>query len=310
LAGRDLDHAKCVTTAHRLDRQPAVMFSNVVVGVKELEAGRDALCLARPLTSANGNLTLAHVQVVAPKPAPDSGAAGAAARHQDALERLTALRDESRLDAEVVCGEARDVQTGLHDITRAGDADLLVIGASREDEIYRDLVSDDARQLLDNPPCAVAVAPAGYSARPASLQTIGVAYDRSPGSDRVLAVAKTLAAGRHATLSAFHAVSGLHVRDPGRFEESIDDEVTQARDLIGNLGVEAHAEYGDPVAQLESFGRSVDLLVLGSHRRGPVGPLGTGIAQRLADAPPCPLLVVRRRAYDDKLIFDTFISLL
>jgi nucleotide-binding universal stress UspA family protein len=175
LAGRDLDHAKCVTTAHRLDRQPAVMFSNVVVGVKELEAGRDALCLARPLTSANGNLTLAHVQVVAPKPAPDSGAAGAAARHQDALERLTALRDESRLDAEVVCGEARDVQTGLHDITRAGDADLLV---------------------------------------------------------------------------------------------------------------------------------------LGSHRRGPVGPLGTGIAQRLADAPPCPLLVVRRRAYDDKLIFDTFISLL
>ena len=43
-----------------------------------------ALCLARPLTSANGNLTLAHVQVVAPKPAPDSGAAGAAARHRDA----------------------------------------------------------------------------------------------------------------------------------------------------------------------------------------------------------------------------------
>jgi nucleotide-binding universal stress UspA family protein len=293
IGGRAVDHPKCVTTAHPLDRQPAVMFSNVVVGVKELEAGRDALCLAGPLTSANGNLTLAHVQVAAPKPAPDSGAAGAAARHQDALECLTALRDESRLDAEVVSGEARDVRPGLHEIARARGADLLVIGASREDEIYRDLVGDDAREVLDNPPCAVAVAPIGYSAGPASLRTIGVAYDRSPGSDRVLAVAKTLAADRHATLSAFHAVSGLHVGDPGLFEESIGAEVAQARDRIGKLGVEAHAEYGDPGGQLEGFGRSVDLLVLGSHRRGPVGLLRTGIAQRLAEAPPCPLLVVQ-----------------
>ena len=270
------------------------MFSNVVVGVKELEAGRDALCLARALASANGNLTLAHVQLVAPKPAPDSGAAGAAARRRDALERLEGLRDESQLDAEVVCGEARSVRRGLHDMACARGADLLVIVASRGDEIYRDLVGDDARDLLDNPPCEVAVAPVGYSARRASLRAIGVAYDRSPGSDRLLAVARTLAADRHATPSAFHAVSGLHVRDPWHFEESIDDEVAQARDRIEELGVEAHAEYGEPVQQLGRFGRSVDLLVLGSHGHGPIDLLGTGIAQRLADAPPCPLLVVQQ----------------
>jgi nucleotide-binding universal stress UspA family protein len=126
------------------------------------------------------------------------------------------------------------------------------------------------------------------------LRTIGVAFRRSPGSDRLLAVAKTLAADRHATLSAFDAVSGLHVRDPRHVEDSIDDEVAQARDRIGKLGVEAHAEYGDPVQQLGRFGRSVDLLVLGSHSHGPVGLLGAGIAQRLADAPPCPLLVVQQ----------------
>jgi hypothetical protein len=57
----------------------------------------------------------------------------------------------------------------------------------------------------------------------------------------------------------------------------------------GSWGVEAHAEYGHPVAQLGRFGRSVDLLVLGSHRHGHTG---TGIGQRLADPPPCPLLVV------------------
>jgi hypothetical protein len=60
LGGRALDHAKCVTTAHPLDREPAAMFSNVVAGVKELEDGRDALCVARPLTSADGNLTRSH----------------------------------------------------------------------------------------------------------------------------------------------------------------------------------------------------------------------------------------------------------
>jgi nucleotide-binding universal stress UspA family protein len=291
--GRAADHAKCVMTAHPLGRQPAVMFSSVVVGVKQLEAGRDAVCLARALTSAKGNLTLAHVQVVAPRPAPDSGVAGAAAQRRDALKRLATLCDESQLDAEVVCGEAPSVRRGLHDLARARDADLLVIVASREDEIYRDLVGDDARDLLGNPPCAVGVAPVGYSARRASLQTIGVAYRRSPESDRVLAMARSLAAERHATLSAFHAVSGLQVRDPRHLEESIDDEVAQARDRIGKLGVEAHAEYGDPVQQLRCFGRSVDLLVLGSRSDRPIGHLGTGVAQRLADAPPCPLLVVQ-----------------
>jgi hypothetical protein len=54
-----------VTTAHPLDPQRAGMFSSVVVDVKALGAGQDALCLARALTSANGNLTLAHVLVVA-----------------------------------------------------------------------------------------------------------------------------------------------------------------------------------------------------------------------------------------------------
>jgi nucleotide-binding universal stress UspA family protein len=167
-----------------------------------------------------------------------------------------------------------------------------VIGASREDVIYRDLVGDGARDLLGNPPCAVAVVPVGYSADQAAWQTIGVAYGCSPGSDRLVAVARTLAADRHATLSAFDAVSGLHVLDPWHFEESLDDEVAQARGRIGELGVEARAEYGAQVEQLGCFGRSVDLPVLGSHGHGPIGLVG-GIAQPSADEPPCPVLVVQ-----------------
>lgn len=265
------------------------MFRNVVVGVKGPEAGRDALCLARALTSANGNLTLANVQVVAPKPAPDSGAAGSAARRRDVLERLEALREASHLDAEVVYAEARGVRRGLHDLARARDADLLVIAASRQDEVYRDLVGDDARELLVDAPCAVAVAPVGYADRGGPFRKIGIAYDGSPESARALDVARNLADEQHARLSAFQAVSG-----PGRIEDTVEDEVARARERIGALGgVDAHAEYGDAASELRRYGRSLDLLVLGSRSHSPVArALGQGTPERLADEPPCPLLVV------------------
>jgi hypothetical protein len=63
------------------------MFENVIVGVKDVEGYRDALRLARALASRSGKLTLAHVQVVATKPAPDSGSVRYAAKW-GALERV------------------------------------------------------------------------------------------------------------------------------------------------------------------------------------------------------------------------------
>ena len=265
------------------------MFDNVIVGVKDFDGGRDAVWLAGSLASRNRHLTLAHVHVVGSKPAPDSGAAGSAAARRHALERLTALRDQSQLEAEVACAEAPGVRRGLHDLARARGADLLVIGASRQDEIYRDLVGDDARELLEDTPCAVAVAPAGYADRRGRLHRIGVAYDRSPQSDRALATARTLAADRHAELSAFHAVSV-----PGHVEDTIEDQVAQALETIDALGgVDAHAEYGEPVSELRRYGLTVDLLVVGARKHTPLGRLlGQGTAERLVDEPPCPLLVV------------------
>jgi len=285
------NHPECVTTDHPGRGHPAGMFSNVVVGVKEREAGRDALCLARILTSAKGALTLANVQVAAPRPAPDSNAAASAARQRGALERLATLRNESQLDAQLACVEAPSVRRGLHDLARARDADLLVIAASRQDEIYRDLVGDDARELLEGAPCTVAVAPVGYHDRRGSLQRIGVAYDGSAGSARALDVARGLAANHATTLSAFEAVSS-----PGRIEETVDDEVAHALERLAKLGgVDAYAEYGEPASELRRYGRSVDLLVLGSRGHSPLDRrIGQGVTQRLADAPPCPLLVVEQ----------------
>lgn len=145
------------------------MFDNVVVAVDDYEAGRDAIELAKILVSGDGDLALIYVEVAQPKPAPDSGAVRDAAVQRFALERLRALAEEANVVAQVSCIEARSVRRGLHEFVASRDRDLLVIGASRRDKVGRILLGDDAREVLEDAPCAVAVAPAGYSARTPSV---------------------------------------------------------------------------------------------------------------------------------------------
>ena len=65
------------------------MFEEVVVAVGGDDFGRDAVAIGKELGSAHGRLTLAHVLVVASKPAPDSGAVGDAGDAADELARCS-----------------------------------------------------------------------------------------------------------------------------------------------------------------------------------------------------------------------------
>jgi hypothetical protein len=70
------------------------MFDNVVIGVDDHQAGRDALELATELVSADGTLMLVHVQMLAFAGPPDADPhrAWQLAERGRALERLAALR--------------------------------------------------------------------------------------------------------------------------------------------------------------------------------------------------------------------------
>lgn len=240
-------------------------FDHVLVGVSDADDGQDALRLAEELAGAESELTLAHVQVVADKPAPDSGAARHVARRRKALEELAALRDRAELGAQVVAGEASSVRRGLHDLARTRHADVLVIGASRQDSLGREITGDDTREVLEDAPCAVAVAPAGYCDRPAGFGKIGVAHDDSPEGERVLTAARALAVEHHAELSDFRSDAD-----------------------------------GDAAEALARYAQSIDLLVVGSHKRGPVARLlERSTAQRLADEATCPLLVLGDASLSD-----------
>ena len=272
------------------------MFDNLIVGVDGPEDGRDALWLAEQLAFSDAQLTLAHVQVVGPKPDPTSGAVSLAGEALRAMERLALLRDQAHVDARLLCVEAGSVVAGLHELVARHGGDVLVIGASRRDDYERTFVGDDARAVLKNAPCPVAIAPLGHARRAPALRKIGAAYDGSPESEQALALARMLARERGAELSAFQAVrEPLYLHSLVDPQPDVDEAVAAARKRIAELrDVEAHAAASDDDAEtLARYGASVDLLVLGSHRYRPIDHLLSGsTAQRLADVAPCPLLVL------------------
>ena len=294
-----MNHANRMTTAHPLRHDAAVMFENVVAGaltgVLDDQTARDVIALAKGLVSPSGTLTLLHVDLVTDKPAPDSAAAADRARCRRAVRRLTALADQFWADADVCCVESRSPRGGLHEFATRQHADLLVVGASRGDVDDRTFVGDDTRQALEDAPCAVAVAPPGFAARAGAIRKIGVGFDGSPGSERAVALARRLATEHRAQLSACEVVPDTdYAGDPWDVKGDVDERVEAARQRVAALGqLEPNAEVGDAADELASYGRSVDLLVIGSHNYRPLDHLlGGSTAQRLADEISSPLLVL------------------
>ena len=180
-------------------------------------------------------------------------------------------------------------------------ADLLVVGSSRRGLLGRVFIGDDTRAALNGAPCAIAIAPAGYSQQPVAMREIGVAYNGSPESEHAVAVARDLAAQCGSKLSAFEAVSlptYAFLGGPAPIDDALEVLVDDARKRIDALGgVEPHAAYGVPAEELGVYSASLDLLVVGSRGYGPIGRLVHGsTSQQLAHSARCPLLVLPRAA--------------
>lgn len=249
------------------------MLEHVVVGIgREDASDGDAIALAKQLVSPSGRLTLVHVIVVTGGAPVDSSS--------------TAVT----LTAQVSRVEAQSVSSGLHRFAAEHGADLLVVGASRSDGASRAFPGDRTAEVLQDAPCAVAVAPDGYADRAAGIHRIGVAHDGPPDAARVLTLARSLAAERRAELSAF-APAGA--RDRWDVMVEPDHHVEEVRrQLAALLGIAAPAELDDPVGALDGDGGSVDLLVIGS----PEDPAIARLLQWPSDAQACaPVLVVSAR---------------
>jgi nucleotide-binding universal stress UspA family protein len=279
-------------------------FKNVLVGVDATSTGRDAiaLALARRLCDTDGRLTLAHI-VLVPQPGYENFHSTGAGR------KTLAMLEHERETAGVAAGLtgmfAPSVGWGLRRLARDIGADLVVVGSCGRRGLARLLRGDSTQGTLSGATCAVAVAPPGYAERPQPIDTIGVAYDGSPESERALEAARVLAAHHGAALRAATAVWPTSaILPPARhlplvgawWAMTIATHEREASERLRVLtGVDGRVLVGPPAEELLAFGEHVDLLVLGSRGRGPLRRLLLGSTSAyLARTAPCPLLVLPR----------------
>jgi nucleotide-binding universal stress UspA family protein len=276
------------------------MFKNVLVGVDRQGGGRDAIALSTKLLASDGELTLAHVYSGDLRIRRGSTTQHDLAERDQALELLENARKAAGVEAHLRVHKSSSVGRGLHELCEMIEANMLVVGSSRRGLVGRVLIGDDTHSALNGAPCAIAIAPAGYSEQPVAIREIGVGYNGSAESEHAVAVARRVAAEHGAKLSAFEAVSlptYTFIGGPAPIDGAIEDLVDSARERTATLGVEAHAVYGNPAEELTMYSASLDLLIVGSRDYGPIGRLVHGsTSAQLARTARCPLLVLTRAA--------------
>jgi len=294
---------------------PAV-YGTVIAAHAGDELSADGLALARLVAGVTGaRLVIAHVTPpsVSAADGPWIARRRVLRERGDAEQLLEGLRRElaPELEVETRIIEGTSAPRGLHDLAEAEDADLIVLGSCHRGPVGRVLMGSVAERLLQGAPCAVAVAPRGYSAPgPDGLRRVAVAFDASPESKVALDHAAALAAAAGARLRLIAAVEPLvfpafvNVPAGGAYAEMIrtrrkylEDEIESASATlprgvpVGTRVVDGNAV--DAIATAAEFG--VDLLVVGSRGWGPVRRVLLGsVSARLLRVAPCPVLVVPR----------------
>jgi nucleotide-binding universal stress UspA family protein len=277
------------------------MFSNVLVGVDGRQGGRDAIALARELATPDARITLAHVYgsdwVLG-----HGAAVGADIDRSVASEILVRERQKAGIDAALVCSALSPPARGLHELAEERGADLLVVGSSRHALLGRALIADDTRAALNGAPCAIAIAPRGYTQMDHRLRTLGVGYDGSRDAEAALGAARELAVRFDAAIRAMWVVSLQDVKDetplPADWPQTTEVLVSRCQGELERLeGVDAEATYGGPREELARLSREVDLLIVGSRSYGPAHRLFQGTTSTyLTRHTGCPLLVLPRVA--------------
>jgi nucleotide-binding universal stress UspA family protein len=250
-----------------------------LVGIEEGNRGRDAVALARTVSPRARRLTFAHVENHVHPGQRGHARTHGAPEQQVSLEMLARLRDELAPDAQVASVVDASVGDGLRGMAERFGADLIVVGSSRRSRIGRVASGNDTLSVLHHAPCAVAVAPRGYTETAAGVQTIGVAYDGSAQSKVALVQARRLARSLGTALKGLDVkqitVYGHHWDAPYVENETI--EIANERERVNHLkGLDLSVVVGQTAVELERFSEEVDVLVCGSRELGPVGRVMLG----------------------------------
>ena len=220
----------------------------------------------------------------------------------DVREQLAAdLRDAGdKVRVEIAEGDPAEV---IVRVAREQGIDLLVTGVARNEFLGRFTLGKTVDRLLRGPgPTMLIVTDRARAA----YRNIVVAVDLSVVSRRTLQTAAALFPDRR--LTVFHAFDVPYASlmdnpsaSDGQRRQSAHADTTAFVQTSGlserdQARLDVVVDKGDPERVLQHLVRSsrVDLVVLGSHGRGPVaGALLGSVTKRIAVTLPCDALVLR-----------------
>lgn len=240
------------------------MYRRILVGYDGSERARDALALASGLAAIEGaELVLLAALELDPLATPADAYERATAETEERLSSSAReLLGDTPFRFRIVGGVS--APRALTEVALDEEADVIVLGSTHRGGLGRVLPGSVGERLLHGAPCAVLVAPVGFSKRnKLEIETIAVGYD-----------------GR---------AQGSHARDvAARLAEELGATLTQI--TVGE------AE-GDPADVLVERARDFDLLVIGSRGYGPVRHALVGnVSWAVIRNASCPVLVVPRSA--------------
>ncbi len=279
-------------------------MKKIVVGFDGTDQARDALRLGATVAQGvDSQLVVASAIEFGPL---EIDAAGgdyneATAEH---YEKVFNLAQAELGDTDFEHHELQDTAAhGLTELAEDEQADLIVIGSTHHGPIGRVLAGTVAARLFQGAPCAVMVAPRGWSAREhAGLGLIGVGYDGSDESRLAVARAAELARAFGATLRVI-TIAPYIGRDAEfapaeELRPTWAETVKEGADAVpGGVPTERVLRLGREATELALQGVDLDLLVVGSRGYGPIRRTLVGsVSGELVRTAPCPVLVVPRGA--------------
>ena len=286
-------------------------MKKIVVGYDSSDQAGDALALGDALMPAEGGeLIVASIEELEPL----IGNIPQWQEQRDAYYEADFAHASEQLNRDDFTRRTGDgsAPAELEAIAEREDADVIVVGSTHRGVVGQVLPGSVGDRLLAGAPCAVAIAPIGYSRREhPGIAMIGVAYDGEPEAQAAVDSAVELARQYDAELriSRRHPEPRSGV-DPGPdrthrlagYRELLHDHFSRlladaTAKVPAGVDVSSVLLPGDPAHEIAAQGVELDLLVLGSRGYGPVRrTLLGGVAREVVTLAPCPVIVLPRSA--------------
>jgi len=287
------------------------MLRRIVAGIDGGQAGEDAAVLAETLADVEAvELLLVGVWPEVPLPVPV--VLGAEAKPLEQVEQmLLGVRERLAPRGVTKVLSDRSIARALRRLGDEREVDLFVLGSAAKATRGHARAGRDARQVVQEAPCAVAVAARGLQRAPFALRRVVVGVDGGAESEAALRWALALAGSHGAQVTAVAVADDslppvtasltggtavVQWQELTAYRRERAEQVTAAaieRDGV----VAAQVRIGDPAAELAAAAADADLLVVGSRQWGPLARVVLGsVGHDLLRDAPCSLVLVPRPA--------------